>query len=184
VCKVSILKGEHQAPEFLALNPAGRLPALVDGDVVLTESVAISLYLADKCPERGFIPADFKVRAQMFRWLFFVVTEIEGPLERIARHTLLYPEEKRLPQDVEAACGEARHMLGVLEDHMRGRRYLAGDSVTVADVIAAYTLDWANEEGLLEGAPRLREFMGEMYARPQAAPTCRQAYAALKAGQA
>jgi glutathione S-transferase len=183
VVHVSILKGEHRTPEFLAINPAGRLPALVDGDLVLTESVAIALYLAEKHAEKGLIPNELRERAEMYRWLFFVVTEIEGPLERIARHTLLYDDDKKLPQDVKAARQEARRMLALLEQHMQGRSYLLGERVSVADMVTAYTLDWAREEGLLEEAPRLQEYLTEMYRRPNAAPTIRQAYAALKAAQ-
>lgn len=181
IVNVSITKGEHKSPEFLAVNPAGRLPALVDGDLTLTESVAIALYLAEKHADRGFIPESLRVRAEMYRWLFFVVNEIEGPLERIGRHTQLYSEEKRLPQDVEAARAEAGEMLAVLEQHMQGRGYLAGDSITVADLVTAYTLDWANWEGLLAGTPRLRAYLAELYARPNAAPTIAEAFATLKA---
>ena len=166
VIKISLLKGDHLKPEFLALNPAARLPVLVDGEVVLTESVAIALYLAEKCPEKGLVPTDLAVRAQMYRWLFFAVTEIEAPLERIGRHTMLYPEDQRLPEAVTLAHKEAREMVAVLEQHMQDRQYLAGDRLTVADLVTAYTLDWANEEQLLEDAPRLREFVKTLYARP------------------
>lgn len=183
VIKISLLKGDHLKPEFLALNPAARLPVLVDGEVVLTESVAIALYLAEKCPEKGLVPTDLAVRAQMYRWLFFVVTEIEAPLERIGRHTMLYPEDQRLPEAVRLARTEAREMVAVLEKHMQDRKYLAGDRLTVADLVTAYTLDWANEEQLLEDAPRLREFVKTLYARPNAPPTIAQAFAALRSAR-
>src|SRR5688572_29637657 len=68
--------------------------------VVLTESVAIALYLAEKFPDRGLVPADLKQRAQLNRWLLFTATELEQPLWRIARHTFIYPEHQRLPGDV------------------------------------------------------------------------------------
>ena len=61
--QVNLRTGEHRGPEFLAINPAGKLPALVDGDVVLTESVAIALYLAEKHPEGGLLPAELAARA-------------------------------------------------------------------------------------------------------------------------
>lgn len=56
--RVNLLAGEHRRPEFLKINPAGKIPVLVDGDLVLTESVAIVLYLADKYPNKGLIPTD------------------------------------------------------------------------------------------------------------------------------
>lgn len=177
---VDVLQGENQQQGFLALNPAGKLPVLVDGSLVLTESVAIQLYLADKNPQAGFIPKAVEDRAQMYRWIFFLVTEIEQPLWRITRHTFLYPEEKRLPQDVDLARRECVEMVAVLERHMEEREFMVGDRLSVADFNAAYILDWANEEKMLHGAPRLREYLRSMYARPMAPPTIAEALAALK----
>ena len=82
---VNLVAGDHRRPEFLKINPAGRVPVLVDYDLVLTESVAIVLYLTEKYPHKGLIPADRKRRAQLYRWLLFVATELEQPLWRIAR---------------------------------------------------------------------------------------------------
>ena len=72
------------------------MPVLVDGDIVLTESAAIQLFLAEKHPESRLIPDSVDARAQMYQWIFFLVTEIEQPLWRIARHTVLYPEAKEI----------------------------------------------------------------------------------------
>src|SRR5215467_361355 len=73
---IDLLAGEHRSPAFLKINPAGKLPVLVDGDVVLTESVAIVLYLAEKYRDQGLIPIDLQQRAQMIRWLLFTTTEL------------------------------------------------------------------------------------------------------------
>lgn len=176
---VDILQGEARQSPFLELNPAAKVPVLVDGNVVLTESAAIQLYLADKHREAGLIPETVEDRGQMYRWIFFLVTEIEQPLWRIARHTFIYPEDKRLPQDVDLARQECRQMVAVLERHMKGREFIVGDRLSVADLNAAYTLDWANEAEMLGGAPRLREYLTTMYARPTAPPTIAAAFAAL-----
>lgn len=177
---VDPLKGEARRENFLALNPAAKVPVLVDGDLVLTESAAIQLYLAEKYPEAGFIPESPEERAQMYRWIFFLVTEIEQPLWRIARHTFLYPEHKRLPQDVELAKRECREMVAVLEQHMQGREFILGDRLSVADFNAAYTLDWVDEEKLLDNAPRLNDYLQAMYARPTAPMRIAEAFAAMK----
>ncbi|WP_413043498.1 glutathione S-transferase family protein [Pseudomonas sp. YJ42] len=177
---VGILEGENRQSEFLALNPAAKVPVLVDGSLVVTESAAIQLYLAEKYPQAGFIPESVEDRAQMYRWIFFLMTEIEQPLWRIVRHTFLYPEEKRLPQDIELAKQECLEMVAVLERHMRDRAFLVADRISVADFNAAYTLDWANEEKMLEGAPRLKAYLQSMYARPKAPPTIAEAFAALE----
>ena len=178
---VDLLGGEAQTPEFLKINPAGKLPVLVDGDNVLPESAAIILYLAEKFPEKRLLPDDIDERAQAYRWILFAMTELEQPLWRIARHTRLYPEERRLPGDVSLAREEFTAMAAVLEEHLRGREFVVGDRVTVADFVAAYTLDWANEVRLLEGFPHLRAYLERMYARPKAAPRVAAAFASLAA---
>src|SRR5262245_10807484 len=108
------------------INPAGKLPVLVDGDMVLTESVAIVLYLAEKYRDKGLFPIDAQQRAQMIRWLLFTTTELEQPLWRIARHTTLYPENKRLPGEVALAREDFADMANVLEAHMSGRKFVVG----------------------------------------------------------
>ena len=177
--RVNLLAGEHQRPEFLKINPTGKIPVLIDGDVVLTESVAIVLYLAEKYSDKGLIPTDLKERAQVNRWLLFAATELEQPLWRIARHTTFYPEEQRLPGDVILASQEFKTMASVLEEHMQRRQFVMGDSVTVADFVMAYTLDWANENQLLDGCPQLLAYMKRMYARPSAPPRIAEAFATL-----
>lgn len=177
--RVNLLAGEHQRPQFLRINPAGKIPVLVDGDLVLTESVAIVLYLAEKYSHKGLLPAGVAERAQVNRWLLFAATELEQPLWRIARHTTLYPEEQRLPQDVAIASREFKQMAAVLNEHMKGREFVAGDRVTVADFVTAYTLDWGNECKLLDEFPGLIAYMERMYARPAAPPRIAEAFAAV-----
>jgi glutathione S-transferase len=177
---VNLMKGENRLPEFLARNPAGKLPVLVDGDFVLTESVAIVLYLAEKYADKGLLPAGLVPRAEVNRWLLFTATELEQPLWRIAKHTAIYPEDKRLPAEVALARQDFQEMAPVMERHLKGRRFLAGDGVTVADLVAAYTLDWANEVHLLDTSPRLREYLEQMYARPMAPPRIAEALASVR----
>lgn len=177
---VDMTKGEHRRPEFLAMNPAGKLPVLVDGDLVLTESVAIVLYLAEKYPERGLLPTEVRGRAEAYRWLLFTATELEQPLWRIARNTALYPEEKRLAADVPLARQDFLDMAAVMEKHLADWEYLVGKAVTVADLVAAYTLDWADEAQVLDGLPVLRAYMERMYARPTAPVRIAEALASIR----
>ncbi|MGO9835649.1 MAG: glutathione S-transferase family protein [Polyangiaceae bacterium] len=177
---IDLTKGEHRGPEFLALNPAGKLPVLIDGDFILTESVAIVLYLAEKYPEKGLPPSGLRARAEVHRWLLFTATELEQPLWRIARHTSLYPPERRLAAEIPIARQDFLDMAAVVEKHMDGRQFLVGDNVTVADLVAAYTLDWANEVKLLDNLPHLRRYMDRMYARPKAPHRIAEAFASLR----
>jgi glutathione S-transferase len=176
---VNLQRAEHRRPEFLRLNPAGKLPVLVDGDVVLNESVAIVLYLARKYPDRGFIPSDLASRADLDRWLLFTATELEQPLWRIARNTFLYPEPQRQATDVPIAGREFKEMAAIVESHLRERTFVVGDNVTVGDFVLAYTLDWGHEVGLLGDFPVLNSYVERMYARPQAPMRIAEALASL-----
>jgi glutathione S-transferase len=89
--------------------------------------------------------------------------------------------EKRLPAEVPLARQDFQDMAAVLEEHMKGRQFLVGDSVTVADFVAAYTLDWANDVHLLDASPGLRSYMEQMYARPKAPPRIALALASIRA---
>ena len=177
---INLPAGEHRSPAFLKINPAGKVPALVDGDVVVTESVAIVLYLAEKYRDRGLIPTDLAQRSQFNRWLLFTTTELEQPLWRLTRHTRLYPEEKRLPGEVELAREDFTAMASVLEEHMEGRKFVVGDTATVADFVLGYTLDWAKLVNLLDGHPRLEAYLERMYARPRAPMRIPEAFASLR----
>jgi glutathione S-transferase len=179
--EVRLLEGAAQKPEYLALNPTGKLPTLVDGDFVVTETLAIVVYLAEKYPQKGLLPTDLKQRTQLNRWMSFVITELEQPLWRIARNSFLYPEQRRQPADIEIAKGEFRKMAAVLEAHMQGREFLIGDRVSVGDFITAHTLDWGNEAELLDQSPTLLAYMERMYERPKAAMRIKDAFKSVAA---
>lgn len=177
---VNLLNGEQHRPEFLRLNPAGKVPVLVDGDMVLTESAAIVIYLAEKYPDKGLLPADRKQLAQAYRWVMFAMTELEQPLWRITRHTWLYPEDKRLPEEIPRASQEFVAMATILDKHMEGRQFIVGDTITVADCVTAYLMDWANEYHLIDQHPQLRAYLDRMYARPTAPLRIAAAFANLQ----
>ena len=185
IIPVDLGAGEQLTPAFLALNPAAKLPVLVDGDLVISESAAIQLYLADKYGDRfpggGLIPDTAEERGRMYHWLLFLMTEIEAPLWRIALHMFIYAPEEKSEDEIALAKRDARRMIAVLEQHMQGRDFVVGGRVTVADFNAAFTLDWANEEGLLDDAPALRAYLKAMYARPKAPITIAEGMAALEA---
>ncbi len=178
---VNLAAGEHRRPEFLKLNPAGKIPVLVDGDLVLCESVAIVKYLAEKYPDRGLLPTRLQERAEVDHWLLFTATELEQPLWRITRHSSLYPVNDRLPADVTLASREFKQMAAIAEHRMQHRQFIVGDRVTVADFVLAYTLDWANEIQLLDGFPGLKAYMERMYARPHAPMRIAKAFASIRA---
>lgn len=178
---VDLRRGEHRRPEFLSINPSGKVPALVDGDLVLTESIAILLYLAERDPARRFLPRELPARAQVYRWLLFAATELEQPLWRINKHVALYPEQRRIAAEIGNAGSDFREAGAVADAHLAHRAFVVGDSVTIADFALAYTLDWANEVKLLDGFDHARAYLERMYQRPRAAPRIAAAFAALGA---
>jgi glutathione S-transferase len=177
---VNILAGEHRHPEFLRINPAGKVPVLVDGDMVLTESAAIVMYLAEKYPDKGLLPADREQLGQAYRWVMFAMTELEQPLWRITRHSWLYPEDKRIPEEIPIASQEFIAMATILDNHMAGRQFIVGDTMTIADCVTAYLMDWANEYHLINEHPRLRTYLDKMYARPTAPLRIAEAFANIQ----
>jgi glutathione S-transferase len=177
--RVNLQAGGNRQPEFLAINPAGKVPTLVDGDEVLTESAAIALYLGEKYADKGLLPRDLSERAQVYRWMLFAVTELEQPLWRITRHTRLYPEDRRLPAEIALAREDFLRMVPVLDAQLNGRKFVVGERFSVADPVIAYTLDWANILQLLDDFPKLVDYMEAMYSRPAAPPRIMDAFASL-----
>ncbi|HJN77491.1 MAG TPA: glutathione S-transferase family protein [Myxococcota bacterium] len=147
----------------LPLNPMGRVPVLVHGDVVLTESFAICTWLADR--ERRLIPAPGSPeRGVHDRWMFFCATELDAPLWRIRRNKLLLPEEQRVEEDIPRAMADFREAAGILQAGLG--EFVVGGAFTVADIVIAHTLFWSTWNDLLEGFPRLQEYLERQLRRP------------------
>jgi glutathione S-transferase len=130
-----------QSAEYLRLNPNARIPTLVDGEVVLWESMAINLYLAQKYqgPMHCAGPEVLGLSAQ---WSFWAVLEIEAHLLDLLQHRAVLPEFARDASYAERDELLLRKPLGVLNDALAGREYLVGNSFTVADLNVASILAW------------------------------------------
>lgn len=174
--------GEEERERLAALNPSCKLPILVDGDVILTESIAITLYLAERYGEGRLIPNGVAERAMMHQWLYFLATEIEQPLWRMALHESIYPEAERRPDEIALASRDCRKEIARIESHLADRDWFVGGEPSVADFIAAYTLDWADEQVLLDTSPNCLAFVNRLYANPAAPPRIREGFACLGTG--
>jgi glutathione S-transferase len=130
-----------QSDEYLRLNPNARIPTLVDGDVVLWESMAINLYLAQKY-EGLMHCAGPKVLGLAAQWSFWAVLEMETLLLDLLQHRAVLPEYARDASYAERDELLLRKPLGVLNDALAGREYLVGNSFTVADLNMASILVW------------------------------------------
>lgn len=141
---VQLGRGEGQSASFLALNPAGKLPVLKDGGLVLTESAAICTYLADSFSHKELIPqvgsAD---RGRYNQWCFFILSELEQPLWTLAKHKFALPKAYRVRAIQPSALYEFERATEVLAKGLSGRKYLVGESFTMADLLATHALMWA-----------------------------------------
>lgn len=137
---------DTKEPAYLALNPNGRVPTLVDGDLVLIESMAINLYLA-KAYGGALWPESEADQARAIQWSFWGMTEIEPHLIAILLHKIMLPEEQRdAKQAADAAVG-IRRPLKVLEAHLAKRAHLLGGEFTIADLNVASVLSMAGLVG-------------------------------------
>ncbi len=170
-------KGEHKTPAYLALNPNGSVPTLVDDDFVLTESRAIMQYLAVKAPHGELLPRDERARADVTRWQFWDAAHFSPQLGTIAFQKVFKPMfgmGEADPAKVEEALVNFRRFAGVLDRQLDGKQYVVGERLTVADLTFAASLMYARQSEIsLAEFPRLAawfERMSALEARRQTAP--------------
>jgi glutathione S-transferase len=167
---VDLTKGEQRRPELVALNPNARVPVLEDDGFVLWESDAIMQYLAAKNPASGLLPMDERGRADVMRWLFwgcahwdptgaiFIYENVVKPLVNLGA-----------PDPAEIAKAEPRYvaLAGVLDAHLKNRRFLCGDKPTIADFSIASPLNHSRDAKLpIAPYAEIRRWYGEMAALP------------------
>ncbi len=133
-------RGDAQQPEYLAINPNGRIPALVDGDVTLFESMAINLYLAKRYGG-SLMPADPAGEAQANQWSVWAISEIEPLQMQIVIQNFFTPEEERDQEVIERAGKALQRPLKVLDSTLAAHPYLLGDQFTIADLNVAGVMD-------------------------------------------
>jgi len=162
--------------DYRQLNYQGKVPTMIDGDLVLTESAAIVNYIATKNVSSNLIPrADSVERALYDQLAFFVLTDLEQPLWTNGKHRFAIPEKWRVPQVLETTQWEfeksqkaLKNLIGATPEFAMGNRF------TMADVLVAHTLTWA-ENFKFELQDGFREYKNRMYARP----ACQAALARL-----
>jgi glutathione S-transferase len=155
---VDILKGEQKAPEILALNPMGKLPILTDGEVVVTESAAISLYLADRYSLGKLAPApDDPARAAYLRWSLFAPSVIEPGMLAKSSGWQFKPGQ--------AGWGTYESMLAAMESAIADKSYILGDRFSMADVVFGGTIRYMLRFKLLEPTPTFSAYAERLAAR-------------------
>jgi len=145
---------------FRSINPMGKLPVLVDGDTVITETAAICTYLADKYIEKGLAPAiDSLERASYYRYLFIAGNTIE-PALTLAHAKLEHPEPKT------AGWGDMPRVLATIEAMTPESDWAIGKQFSAADVVFGGLLDFSKTFGLLEVSPKVVAYIERIQERP------------------
>ena len=150
LCPVDLLNGAQHQPEFVALNPNEKMPVLEDDGFVLWESNAITQYLASKKPETGLLPTDARRRADVSRWQFWESAHWDPAcatliFERFVKQ--LFGQGDPSPAQIEKGEADVRRLGAVLDGWLRGRRFLCGDALTLADFSVGAWLNYADRAG-------------------------------------
>jgi glutathione S-transferase len=140
---LDLRKGEHRSREYLALNPSGKVPSLVDGPNILWESNAIALYLAEKAPRGRLLPKSIEGRAELFKWLFYLAYEIAPPAWQYFFNARGFQMMGGVSNadDLRRAREKLAIALEPLEGRLGGRTHLL-DEFSLADI--AYAPSFAN----------------------------------------
>jgi glutathione S-transferase len=160
---LSLKKGTHREPDYLAVNPMGKVPALRHGDVVITEVAAICTYLADAFPQAGLnIPLDDPRRGPYLKWLFFAPGVIEGAVMDRA-----YPRSGEVPRAA-LGYGEFDTAMDVIAKAVTPGPFLMGDKFTAADVVIGANLRWGTIFKLIPERKEFADYVARFVDRPAA----------------
>ncbi len=166
---IDIGAGDQFTPEFLAISPNNKIPAIVDSEgpdgqpISLFESGAILLYLAAKTGR--FLPADIRGRYEVLEWLMFQMGSV-GPMLGQAHHFRIYAPEK-IPYAIDRYTNEARRLYGVMNKRLAKSKYIGGAEYSIADIaIFPWLRSWKNQGIDWNDYPHLKGWFDEIGARP------------------
>lgn len=148
-----------KAPEYLAINPMGKVPSIRHGDTVVTECAAICAYLADAFPDAGLAPPPAN-RGRYYRWLFFAA----GPLEAaILNHSLGF--EVPAEREMTSGYGNLQHALNAIETALTDTEFVSGDAFTAADVYVGSQISWGLQFDTIEKRPTFEAYAARVTGR-------------------
>jgi len=153
-----------KSPDYLAINPMGKVPALRHGDTVITETAAICAYLADAFPEAGLAPAPGeKLRGPYYRWLFFAAGPVEAAWSNKAVGVTVADEHRRM-----MGYGSYDDVIHALEGAVSAGPYLLGEGFSAADIYLGSHLVWGMGFGVIEKRPAFERYWARLGERPAA----------------
>jgi glutathione S-transferase len=157
---LSLMKGDQGKPDYLAVNPMGKVPALRHGDAVVTEAAAICTYLADEFPQAGLnVPVGDPRRGSYLKWLFFSPSCIEPAITDKA-----FPRHEE-PRRSMLGYGDFNIVMDVVAKGVAAGPYLMGEQFTAADVVVGSTLRWGMMFSLLPTRPEFMAYVGRLEQR-------------------
>lgn len=166
--QTNFMDGSTRKPEFLVINPNGRVPVIDDDGFVIFESMAINLYLANKYAT-DIKPASLRENTLATQWSFWVVTEVEKTLLFASANRVLFPVGSRDEEQALMAISKLDRPFNVLDAHLKDRQYLMGERFTVADLNVATVMDLAPQCGIaLDNWPSVKAWHQRCLARPAA----------------
>ncbi|MHB8415608.1 MAG: glutathione S-transferase family protein [Acidiferrobacteraceae bacterium] len=153
-----------KAPEYLAVNPMGKVPAIRHGDTVVTEVAAICTYLADAFPQAGLAPVlGDRLRGPYYRWLFFAAGPVEAAVSNQALGFVVPAGRERM-----MGYGTYAEVMGVLESAVSQGNYLLGEKFSVADVYLGSHLGFGMQFGTIDKRPAFEHYWARISTRPAA----------------
>jgi glutathione S-transferase len=153
-----------KAPDYLAINPMGKVPAIRHGDEVVTETAAICAYLADMFPDKGLAPpCGNPRRGHYYRWLFFGAGPLEAAVTAKSLGLLAPPDKKGM-----AGYGSFEDTIDCLEHALKAGPYICGDQFTAADVYLGSQIGWGLMFKTIDPRPVFQDYVGRIQSRPAA----------------
>ncbi|NLH79629.1 MAG: glutathione S-transferase family protein [Phyllobacteriaceae bacterium] len=160
---LDLAKGEHKRPDYLAINPMGKVPALRHGEAIVSEQGAIALYLGDLFPDTGLCPRpDDPLRADLLRWLFFYGDCVEPAVLQKAMGW-------EAPKASAAGYGSYEDTVAAVVGQLAKGPWFLGERFTVADGVWGSALTWLKKFGLIPATPEIAAYVERFAERPAAA---------------
>lgn len=160
-----MLRDPVQKAEYVKVNPSGKIPFIVDGDVRMPESVAINFYLAEKYAPQLWA-AQLEQRAMIYAWSLWAISTLQHEAVRVMHHTVIVPQESRSTYEVETGKKNVQRYLDHLESELPASGYLVDGRLTVADLNVASVVNLASAMAAGKLGPKTAAWLDGLKARP------------------
>ncbi|WP_323846153.1 glutathione S-transferase family protein [Microbulbifer magnicolonia] len=154
--------GSMKSPEYLSINPMGKVPAIVHSGNVVTECAAICAYLAEVFPQAGLAPRDDREKANFYRWLFFTA----GPVEAAVTNKNVFGSEPDADKQMMLGYGNYANTMDTLSLAVKANPFIAGERFTAADVYVGSHIGWGMQFGTMEKRPEFVDYFARLQERP------------------